>query len=136
MRTQNSLLAYLIDKAETHIGHCGTTVQTSFFLHLLQNMLDGFLLVLRKSQSLDNQRVTLYKFAGSKAEGNFCLQSVIFYEMHDGMQTTVNGSSMIIRTTKVLSAWPFLITGNMNGVRHHLINTLVLHGADGDNGNA
>ena len=135
MRTQNGLTAHLIDKAETHICHCGTTVQTSFFLHLLQNMLDGFLFVLRKSQSLNNQRVILYELSGSKSKGNISLQGMILYEMHDGMQTTVNGSSVIIGTAEVLPARSFLITGYMNGMLHHLVNTFVLHGTDRDDWN-
>ena len=133
--TQNCLTAHLIDKAETHVGHCGTTVQSSFFFHLLQNMLYGFLLVLRKSQSLDNQRVILYELAGSKAERNTGFQGVILNEMHDGMQTTVYGSSVIFGATEVLPTGSFLITGYMNGVLHHLVDTFVLHGTDGDDRN-
>ena len=126
----------MVDEAETHICHGGTTVKAALLLHLLQDVLYGLLLVLREAQRFDNQWVVLYDFAGSKADGYLSLLCMILYEVHDGMQATVNGASVILGATEILSTRTLLVTGNVYGVCHHLIHTLVLHGADGDNGDA
>lgn len=82
---QHRLAAHLVDEAESHICHSGATVKAALFLHLLQDMLNGFLLVLRKTQGLDNQRIVLYELAGSKADGYLGLLCMVLNEVHDGM---------------------------------------------------
>ena len=130
------MLTDLQNEAEPHIGEGSTAVETSFFLHLADDMLDCFLLILSQIECRSHEFITFYQLACGKTNWYVSSLSVIFDEMHDGMQATMDCSTMFFGTAKVLSSRPFMIASHMNGMTHNLVHTLVFHGADGNDGNA
>ena len=61
---------------------------------------------------------------------------MVLDEVHDGMQTAMDSSAVLRWTAEVLTRRPFVVARHVYGVAHHLVHALVLHGADGDDGNA
>ena len=134
--SDNCLLTDLQDEAEPHIGKGGTAVKASLLLHLADDMLDGFLLVLSQIESRSHEFVAFNQLACGKTDWYVSSLSVILDEMHDGVKATMDCSTMFLRTAKVLSSRPFMITGHMDGMPHNLVHALVFHGADGNDRNA
>ena len=56
---------------------------------------------------------------------------MIFHKVHYGMQTTVNSTTMIFRTTKILPCRRFLILSHMDSMFYQLVNTMILICCDG-----
>ena len=132
----DSLLADLQDEVEAHVGECGTAVEAAFLLHLADDVLDGFLLVLRQVQCFCHEFVAFYQLACGEADRNGGSLCVVLDEVHDGVQAPVNSAAVLRGAAEVLTRRAFIVAGHMDGVAHHLIYALVLHGADGDDGNA
>ena len=74
----------------------------------------------------------LLKYLGNKPED----VAMVFDEVHDGMEAAMHGAAVLRRTAEVLPRRPFVVARHVYGMAHHLIDAFVLHGADGDDGNA
>ena len=124
-RLDNGLTGNGLDELETHVGNGCLTVETSFLLHLHNDMFHRLAFVLRQFQCVSHHLIAFCQFAGSKAQRHVYVLAVVFDKVHDGMQTAVN--SVVIGMTEVLSLWTFLIAGDVEGVFYKLVNTFVLH---------
>ena len=67
----------------SHICHCSGAVESTLLLHLAEDMLDGLLLIGREFQRIDDERVALHEFCGSKADRYSRRFSMVFDEVHD-----------------------------------------------------
>ena len=59
---------------------------------------------------------------------------MVFDEVHDAVQATVYGTTMVVLVAEVLAHRGFLILCDMDGVVHQLIDTFVLRSGDGHHG--
>ena len=99
-------------------------------------MFDGFLFVLGKSECVGHHVVALDQLAGSKSYGHVGLLAVVFGQVHDGVQASVDGPSVVVGVTKVLALGAFLEAGDVQGMLNQFVDALVLHGRNGHDGHA
>ena len=103
MRFDDACITDFTDILKTHISHCSTMVQSAFFFHLKDNVFQHLFLIPIQIQLFGNERVPFNQFACCETKrkpGSIC---VIFNQMTYGMQCSVYGSTVILRTAKVLS---------------------------------
>ena len=135
-RLYNGVLAKTAYVVVTHVGKCGAAVQSALFLHLAYNVCHGLLFVGVESECLAHHGVAFRQFAGGKTQGDVGMGGMVFNKVHDGMQASVYGSSVVFGVAEVLSHGLFLVACNVQGVLYQFVNALALDGGDGDDGDA
>ena len=124
-----------MNKGIAHIRDGGGAVETAFFLHLADDMLQHFPFVLGEAERFQNDVVALHQLAGGKPQGNAGFFGVVFDEMHNAVKTAVNGAAVVFFIAEIGSPGAFLIFGDVNGVFHQFIDALVFGGGDRYHGN-
>ena len=99
-------------------------------------MLEHLFLVFIEGQLLQDQRIALCQLARRKPHRNIRSCGVIFDQMHDRMQRTVDGTAVVIRLTEVLSARFFLVFGHMDSMGNQFLDSLVFCSGNRDNRDA
>ena len=115
-----------MDERETHISHSGSTIESTLLLHLKDDVLHHLTLVLRQLQGFGNRLVALHKFSGSKAQGQPGTLGVVLDKVHDAMETTMYGASVVVLAAEVLPRRYFLIIRHVDGMLHEFVDTLIL----------
>ena len=126
VRADNGLIAYLIDEVEAHMRDGCGTVEAALGLHLPDDMLERFLLVLVKVELFQNQRITLSELCRRKTDREACAHSVILDQMHDGVQAAVHRAAVVVCIAVVHFDRLFLIFRDMERVFDQLVDALIL----------
>ena len=124
-RFNHRCIAHISDKRKPHCCNGCGTIQTAFFLHLLNDMLNHFLFILIQLQFFHNSGITFCQLAGCKSNRNIRFFRMIFNQMHDSVKTSVYSAALLIFTAKVCSPWLFLIFCHMNRMTYQLVDTFI-----------
>ena len=114
----------------SHICHCSGAVESTLLLHLAEDMLDGLLLIGREFQRIDDERVALHEFCGSKADRYSRRFSMVFDEVHDSVKAAMHCASIVILRAEVLYGRAFLIASDVYGMVYQFGDTLILSRGD------
>ena len=126
VRANNGLIAYLIDEVEAHMRDSSGTVEAALGLHLPDDMLERFLLVLVKVELFQDQRITLSELCRRKTDRETCAHSVILDQVHDGVQAAVHRAAVVVCIAVVHFDRLFLILRDMERVFDQLVDALIL----------
>ena len=129
-------VADLADEVKTHVRHGGTVVQAPLLLHLQDQVVQRFSLILIQIQPLHDQGVSFQEFAGGEADRESGTGTVIFDQMADRMDGPVDGAAVVIRAAEVLSGRGFLVFGDMDRVPYQFIHAFIPGGGNGDDRDA
>ena len=78
--------------------------------------------------------VAFDELGGGKAHGDVGTLGMVFDEVHDAVQTAVNGAAMVVLVAKVLPYGGFLVFRDVDGMVDQLVDTLVFRGGNGHHG--
>ena len=128
------LVAKFLDEGKTHLSHGCGAVESTFFFHLHNEVLQGFFLVLRELQGIKNNGVAFHKFGGGKSHGYVGALGMVLDEVHDAVQAAVDGTTMVVLVAEVLAHRGFLELCDMDGMVDQLVDTFVFRGGNGHHG--
>ena len=130
------LIADLFNKGKTHICNRCCTIQTTFLLHLTDDMLQHLFLILIQMQLFFQTGISLCQFGSGKSYRNPSFLSVILDQMHDTMKTAVHCAPMLIGIAEVLASRLFLIFRHMDGMINQLLDSLIFRSRNRDHRNS
>ena len=131
----DGLIANFLDKIKSHVSDGGGPVQSPFIFHLYNNMFQHFFFVLIQMKAVENQGITFCQFGSGKTNRDTCFCSMIFNQMHNGMETTVNSTPIVIGVTVINFGWFLLIFCHVKSMRDQFINPFVFGSGDRDDRN-
>ena len=121
------------DVGVAHVRDGGAAVKAAFLLHLDDDVVKELQLILVKQQLIKDQMIPAYDLACGEPHGYACLRGMVLNEVDHGMDASVHGAAVVVRTAEILFERAFLIHRYVNCMLHKLVNTLVLCRRDGDN---
>ena len=83
-------------------------------------MFKRFFLILRELQSIHHNLIAFHEFGSGETHRNLSPLGMILDEVHDAVQTTVDGSLVVVFIAKVLTDRRFLVFGHVDGMIHQL----------------
>ena len=122
----DSFITDSFNEIKTHVGNCRCSVESSLFFHLLNNMFQHFLFILIKLQTVHDQLISLCQLRCRKANRNLCGLGMVFDQMHDRMEASVDCTTIFIRITKIYILWLLLIFCNMECMGYQFVNSFIL----------
>ena len=109
----NRLITDILNKIKTHVSNSCCSVQTTFCLHLFDDMFQHFFLILIKVQTVHDKLVAFRKLCCCKTNRNLCRFCMVFNQMHDRMKTSVHRTTIFIGITEINVLRLLLIFGNV-----------------------
>ena len=95
-------------------------------LHLDYYVFQHFKLISFEFEAVEYECVILDDLACGESQWQSCAFCVVFNEVADCVNCTVNSSVMIIFSAEIVTFWPFLILCDMNGMSDKLIDPFIL----------
>ena len=136
VRAHDGLAANLFDEGEAHIRDGGGAIQPALLLHLHDDVFEHLLFVFGEVELLEHEPVALGQLAGGKARRDARLFGVIRDQVHDAVQTAVDGGLRPIRVAEIRTAGALLIVGDVQRVGNQLVDALALRGGNRHDRNA
>ena len=125
-RFNDSNFTHFLDKGESHVCYCCTSVKPRLMFHLLNYMLQHLLFILIKLQFIKNKLITFYYFGCRKSHRKSCILCMVGNEMDNCMNAPVNSTASGIFIAEILPARHLLIACDMNSVIYQLLDSLIL----------
>ncbi len=102
MRFDHCVFAKVLNKSIPHIGKRGFAVRMNFALHFGDGMSNHIFLIIRKLQRVHHRIVALNQLNSRKARRNMNPLCMIFHQMRNRMNRTVNCSGTKIDSSRAL----------------------------------
>ena len=102
-RFDHAFLADLFNEGKAHIRNRRAPVQAALTFHLQRDMLQRLQLVLIQLELFQDHRIPLHHLRCGKPERKACHHSMVLNEALHSVKAPVNGSSVFIRQTIILS---------------------------------
>ena len=135
-RLDDRLVTELLNEGKAHVCDGGCTVQAALFLHLADDVLQHFFLVLTEVEGLQHQGISLHQLTGSEAKGNLRGFGMVLHQVHNPVEAPMDGAVVVVFVAEVGAAWALLILGNVKGMVHQFLHPFVLGSDNRHHGDA
>ena len=124
------------DEFEAHVGDGGGAVEASLLLHLFDDVVDGLFFVLVERKGVFDTGVAFDEFMGGEADRDVRRFRVVFDEVHDRVEGTVDRAAVVVFIAEVSAGRALLVPGNVDGVVDQFVDAFAGQCIDGDDGDA